>query len=102
MPAPVGSGDRTRRPGSSLGIPLCGPKRELCPRYAGRITGGAPRARPPERSGDDGAPRAKAWGVRGGEAPGEAPRIYFEGASFVTYRAICSPVANQTPGFDFM
>src|SRR5207245_7285252 len=30
---------------------------------------GAPRARPPERSGDRGAPRAKAKGVRGGEAP---------------------------------
>src|SRR5947207_15083358 len=30
---------------------------------------GAPQARPPERSGDRGAPRAKAWGVRGGEAP---------------------------------
>src|ERR671930_2152861 len=34
---------------------------------------GAPRARPPERSGDLGAPRATAKGVRGGEAP----RIYF-------------------------
>src|SRR5713226_2698798 len=30
---------------------------------------GASRARPPERSGDRGAPRAKAKGVRGGEAP---------------------------------
>src|SRR5881394_4568380 len=30
---------------------------------------GAPQARPPERSGDRRAPRAKAWGVRGGEAP---------------------------------
>src|SRR5439155_13225139 len=30
---------------------------------------GAPQARPPERSGDHGAPRAEAWGVRGGEAP---------------------------------
>src|SRR6202163_867984 len=30
---------------------------------------GAPRARPPERSGDRGAARAKAKGVRGGEAP---------------------------------
>src|SRR5260221_36828 len=30
---------------------------------------GAPRARPPERSGDRGAPRAKAKGVRGGGAP---------------------------------
>src|SRR5438309_2172637 len=29
---------------------------------------GPPRARPPERSGDRGAPRAKAKGVRGGEA----------------------------------
>src|SRR6266478_10237118 len=29
----------------------------------------APRARPPERSGDRGAPRAKTKGVRGGEAP---------------------------------
>jgi len=36
---------------------------------------GAPQARPPERSGDHGAPRAKARGGRGGEAPGEAPRI---------------------------
>ena len=33
---------------------------------------GAPQARPPERSGDRGAPRATAKGVRGGEAP----RIY--------------------------
>src|SRR5438132_3008842 len=30
---------------------------------------GAPRARPPERSGDRGAPRATAKGVCGGEAP---------------------------------
>src|SRR5437016_7879086 len=61
---------------------------------------GAPRARPPERSGDRGAPRATAKGARGGEAPrirlersgdrgapratakgargGEAPRIRLE------------------------
>jgi hypothetical protein len=31
---------------------------------------GAPQARPLERSGDRGAPRATARGVRGGEAPG--------------------------------
>jgi hypothetical protein len=30
---------------------------------------GAPQARQPERSGDRGAPRATAMGVRGGEAP---------------------------------
>src|ERR1700680_3031714 len=30
---------------------------------------GAPRAGPPERSGDRGAPRVKAKGVPGGEAP---------------------------------
>ena len=34
-----------------------------------RIEGGAPPARPPERSGAPGSPRAEAWGVRGGEAP---------------------------------
>src|ERR1700694_3917626 len=34
-----------------------------------QVARGAPRARPPERSGDRGAPRAKAKGVRGGEAP---------------------------------
>src|SRR5579864_6978356 len=32
----------------------------------------APQARPPERSGDRGAPRATAKGVRGGEAPRDA------------------------------
>src|SRR5216684_7659566 len=50
--------------------PLCGSKRELCTRCCWPHNGlGAPRARPPERSGDRGAPRATAKGVRGGEAP---------------------------------
>ena len=41
--------------GSPASSPLCG--------------SGAPQARPLERSGDRGAPRATARGVRGGEAP---------------------------------
>jgi hypothetical protein len=50
--------------------PLCGSKQELCTRCYWPHNGlGAPQARPPERSGDRGAPRATAKGVRGGEAP---------------------------------
>lgn len=29
-------------------------------------------------------------------------RRHLEWSGFATYLAICSPVANQTPGFDFM
>ena len=39
---------------------------------------GAPRARPPERSGDRGAPRATAKGVRGGESPPDPVRFVCE------------------------
>src|SRR5213595_159104 len=49
--------------------PLYGALRAFCSRCERRIAVGAPQARPPERSGDHGAPRAEAWGVRGGEAP---------------------------------
>jgi putative transposase len=50
--------------------PLCGSKRELCPRCRWSYNGpGAPRARPPERSGDRGAPRATAKGGPRGRSP---------------------------------
>src|SRR5579863_2480162 len=89
---------------------------------------GAPRARPPERSGDCGAPRAKARGVRGGEAPriwpgaprarppersgdcgaprakargvrgGEAPRIWFEYFLHICQRTVQASLNRETPG----
>src|SRR5881628_2783627 len=68
-------GPRERRRGGSAGAkppgsgPLYGALREFCSRCERRIAVGAPQARPPERSGDHGAPRAEAWRVRGGEAP---------------------------------
>src|SRR5436190_6941298 len=81
----VGAHGAPARSGAGHGAPAsdepgCGEEPTLA-RYAARsenfvlVVGephnglGAPQARPPERSGDRGAPRAKAWGVRGGEAP---------------------------------
>src|SRR5438093_1494893 len=69
-----GQGTRLPRWGPRCGAaphvrPLYGALREFCSRCERRIAVGAPQARPPERSGHHGAPRAEAWGVRGGEAP---------------------------------
>src|SRR5437867_1587604 len=55
-------------PGSS---PSCGAKQELCARFLNEAHNGlgAPRARPPERSGATGPPRAEAWGAAGAKPP---------------------------------
>src|SRR5437899_123521 len=56
--------------------PLCGSKRELCTRFLKAHSGlGAPRARPPERSGATGPPRAEAWGGPRGRSPPDPVRL---------------------------
>src|SRR5207249_2869019 len=65
--APSGQTGRAPLPGGFS--PLCGSKRELCARFLNKAHNGlgAPGARPPERSGATGAPRAE--GARPGPPP---------------------------------
>src|SRR6266851_3637459 len=84
--------------------PLCGSKRELCTRCCWPHNGlGAPRARPPERSGDRGAPRATAKGVRGGEAPriwvGAPGRLMRSCARGLTLMTHDPELVTQKPAF---